>query len=292
MKKLTLTLLALVAVVLAAGCERENDITGAFGKGVVTGQVVLVGDLAGGSPAGIVVSVPGTGMEVVLAEDGRFLFSGVPKGATLQFERGSDGISAAYQLGGVASADVMIDLERGEASRGRRRPSIARALQLQGKIVAVSDESITVDAAGKGETTAAFDENTVIRKGNEWLEPADLAVDDKVHVMAQPDDGDGLVARLVILQDFEEDGEEGDEPEVGAKVELEGLITEVSDDSITVDAAGKGPTTATIDGETVIRRGGTMLSASDLEEGDRVHVRARKEGEGLVAELIILQSPF
>ncbi|HEU4521097.1 MAG TPA: DUF5666 domain-containing protein [Thermoanaerobaculia bacterium] len=77
----------------------------------------------------------------------------------------------------------------------------------------------------------------------------------------------------------------------GQTRELEGLILEISDSEITVEnASTHGPVTAKITDSTVIRWGGTTLEASDLKEGDRVHVKTTANSDGtLTADEIRLQ---
>jgi hypothetical protein len=76
-----------------------------------------------------------------------------------------------------------------------------------------------------------------------------------------------------------------------AKREIEGLITEVSSMSITVnDASTHGPVTAAITSSTVIRKGNQTLSTDNLKVGDRVHVKASVNSDGtLTAFEIMLQ---
>ena len=367
-------ILAAVAVFALVGCQEEVPFTGSFGDAVVTGQVVLGGELAGESPEGIQASIPGTGMEMILSADGRFLFSGVPEGAEISFARSADGINASYRLG-RAESDVTLEVTRNSARRSRARPVTARTTQLEGLILEVSDTSISVNAAGKGNTVAVINGDTVIRQGNTPLTPADLSVGDRVHIKAQPVgeefialsttlqmDGDGsaargkqetqleglilaasateievdaagrgptvvaigeetlirkgnrlmtpdelvvgwrvhvkasmvegvLTARLIIVQNMNGDGEEGGGDEGSPEVQLEGTIVTISDEAIVVDAAGVGETEAAINEDTVIRKGNTKLEVSDLNEGDRVHVKATRDGDSLIAREIRLQNP-
>jgi len=76
-----------------------------------------------------------------------------------------------------------------------------------------------------------------------------------------------------------------------SKRELEGLITEISPTSITVnDASTGGPVTAAIAASTVIRKGNRTLATTDLNVGDRVHVKASVNADGtLTAFEIMLQ---
>jgi hypothetical protein len=54
-----------------------------YGDQVVAGQVVMASEMDNSSPAGVEVSVVGTGMSAILAADGRFTFAGVPANAEL-----------------------------------------------------------------------------------------------------------------------------------------------------------------------------------------------------------------
>lgn len=68
------------------------------------------------------------------------------------------------------------------------------------------------------------------------------------------------------------------------KVEIEGLVTSVDSDSLTVDGQ-----TVLVTSDTVIRHGNVQLTLSELSEGDRVHVRAARvqaSGEDLGAAAV------
>lgn len=280
MKRQSLHLVLLAAaLMLAGGCEQEAGLTSSFGDGVVSGQVVMGGDLAGESAEGVEVAVPGTGMEMRVAADGRFLFSGVPEDASLRFRR-SDGIDATLQLGRVQT-NLLVEVDSRGASR--RRAVKVTNVQLEGLIVDITDDSITVDAAGKGEVVAFIDGATMVREGNTMLTAEDLFPGDRVHVKADVR-GTEIVAREIKVQNDSEDDESQN------KVELEGLVLVVGEGTLQVDAAGKGPTDVIVTEETIIRHGNQMVLLSEIEEGDRVHVRAYQREEGLVAALILVQN--
>jgi hypothetical protein len=110
--------------------------------------------------------------------------------------------------------------------------------------------------------------------------------------------GDGINAHLIVsasaativvaLQKKQATIHDG-----GQTRELEGLITAVSDTSITVMNASTGkPETAAITPTTVIRKGNTTLTPADLKVGDRVHVKTTTNADGtLTATEIMLQNP-
>jgi len=78
-----------------------------------------------------------------------------------------------------------------------------------------------------------------------------------------------------------------------SKREIEGLVTEISMTSITVnDASTGGPVTAMITPSTVIRKGNQTLTWDKLHKGDRVHVKASVNADStLTATEIMLQNP-
>ena len=81
-------------------------------------------------------------------------------------------------------------------------------------------DSIVVYSSKKQEVTIALVPETIIRKGQTTLTPADLTVDTRVHVKARFAD-DVYTAVVVIVQ--EED--EGEEPPPAATREYEGRVT-------------------------------------------------------------------
>jgi hypothetical protein len=260
----------------------------------LTGQVVPVGDLAGSSPAGITVTCSGQVGTTDAA--GRFAFMGLPDAAgqvtilstaassssfKLAFSR-KDGINASGSVGADV-ASVVVQLQKTQAS------IVVTGLskrEIEGLVTAISSSSITVnDASTGGPVTAAITSSTVIRKGNQTLSADNLNVGDRVHVKASVNGDGSLTAFEIMLQQSGSDG--------GQTKELEGLITAVSDTSITVDNASTGgPVTAVITSSTVIRKGNTPVPAKDLKVGDRVHVKTVANGDGtLTATEIILQNP-
>ena len=65
------------------------------------------------------------------------------------------------------------------------------------------------------------------------------------------------------------------------KKEIEGLVTKIASDSITVnDASTHGPVTAAINSTTVIRHGNTTMTTDKINVGDRVHVKANVNSDG------------
>lgn len=287
MKTRMVLILSLVALVALTACNNEKSVTATNGMRQVSGKVVPVGDLEGASPAGIDVRVRGVGVSSVTDASGSFALTGIPEGELeLSFSRAEDGIDATLEVGSGVSA-LTIDLQKNSASP-RRHSARAPRIQLEGLITEISDTSITVlDASRKVDVTAAIVETTTIRKGHTALTPADLAVDDRVHVTASPNpDGTYNAIEIKLQEDDDDDGDDdGEEP---TKRELEGKVLAIDPASITVDDASTGEQTAAINADTVIRKGGTTLTTADIKVGDRVHVRAKIEDDDSLTALEIM----
>ena len=282
--KTVLISVAVLAVALLSGCHGENSITGtSTGTRVLAGEVQMVGNLAGQSPAGVNVTAPG---QVAVTDNaGRFAFMGVAEGnIQLAFSRG-DGISANGTVSGAAST-VVVELQKESATIKETGQS---KREIEGLITDISATSITVDdASTHGPVTAAINGATIIRKGNTALTTDKLKKGDRVHVKATvASDGTLTAFEIIVQQQSSDSGNTG-----GQTKELEGLITKVSDSSITVmNASTAREETASIDASTVIRKGNTRLKASDLKVGDRVHVKTTGSADALKAVEIILQNP-
>jgi hypothetical protein len=264
-------------VVLAlAGC-REGEratVTGGYGAAVVSGEVVMA---TAGSPQGVEVSVRGTGQMMTLGADGRFAFSGIPAGALLDFRRASDGIEASLQLES-ASGHVVIELARTEARKSSRRRGVGggtkTVVQFEGLIRSAAASQLVVYTSHKEEVTIALTAETVIRKGDTVLTPADLTVDMRVHVKAQKV-GDGFTALLVIVQNEgsgdDDDGGEDDGPAVR---EYEGTVTSAAADRLVIFDSHRQEVTFVLNADTVIRKGNRPVLATEIQPGWRVHVKA------------------
>src|SRR5688572_28119375 len=91
------TIVIAAALITVAACRGERtSITGGYGSGMLSGRVVVSG-MENSSPAGVEVSVRGTGMTTTLSADGGFAFAGVPENAELVFRRG-DGIDTSLAV--------------------------------------------------------------------------------------------------------------------------------------------------------------------------------------------------
>jgi hypothetical protein len=240
----------------------------------VSGQVVMA---SGGSPAGVSVTVRGTGQTMVLGEDGRFSFSGVPDDVQLIFTR-SDGIHATYAAGRMAgsvvvelSANAATTASSGGHGRSRSAPSSPHA-EYEGTVKSASATQLVIVDSHQGDTTFTLDSHTVITKGGATVQATDLKVGDRVHVSATKQSDNSLLALFVTAQNTNGHNE---------TAEFEGIVKAIASDSITLTTPG-GEVTLGIDSSTVFQPAAPKV-------GDRVHVRVAKTADGLVATLVMVQ---
>lgn len=281
-------LLALLVVMSLAACNRERaSLTSSYGAGVVTGQVTMAEGL--GTPAGLEVSVRGTGMSTTLADDGRFAFAGVPDNAALDFRRTTDGISASMRLM-TNEGFVAVEVDKNGASMKRRGPGGESITELEGTVVSASATELVLEDRRAGETKVVLNATTVVRKGQTPVLPAEIAAGTRVHVRATRA-ADVLTALLVIVQDASDDDDSNDGEETPRfRKEHEGIIKAVDATSLTVLNSHGEEVTFTLNAATVIRKGKTTLTPADLKPDYRVHVRAADSATGPVALQVIVQN--
>ncbi|HEY0372547.1 MAG TPA: DUF5666 domain-containing protein [Thermoanaerobaculia bacterium] len=297
-KVLVLMMLAVVGLVGGlAGCSRgESTITGSYGSSMISGEVYLAG-VTNTSPAGVQVSVRGTGMTAILAADGRFAFANVPDGAVLDFQRSSDAIDASLDLDGAASF-VTVELRQANAvattakKSGRRRAGAGggeKLYEFEGVIRTAAADSIVVYTSHKEEVTIGLAAETVIRKGHTSLTPADLTVDTRVHVKARSAN-DAYTAVLVIVQN-QGDGGDDDVPPPATVREYEGRVVGATADSLTVFTSKKTEVTFLITPGTEVRRSSVGINLAQVLIGMLVHVKATANADGTnTATLVIVQN--
>ncbi|MDP9193031.1 MAG: DUF5666 domain-containing protein [Acidobacteriota bacterium] len=285
MKRQLVSMLAVVALFVLGACtgSERTTLTGAYGSAVVTGEVTM-GE--GSSPAGVEVSVRGTGMSMVLAADGQFAFAGVPEEAELSFQRASDGIDATLRLQ-PAAGHVIVDLAQTAAKKGRRRAAGTKTHEIEGIIRSASAAEIVVDSSRQPGVVIALTPQTIIRHGNTVLTAADLVPGMRVHVKALKINEVLTATSIFVQNDGEDDDDDGEAPAVR---EYEGTVVSASATSLTIFGSKKKEETFVIDASTEIRKGNTPVPATDIQPGWRVHVKASAGADGTkTAVLVIVQ---
>jgi len=282
------SVLVVAALMALVACRGEQaTVTGAYGAGVVVGRVAVTG-LNNNSPAGVQVWVRGTGMTTTLAEDGAFTFAEVPENAVLVFRR-ADGIDATLDLQQSSGfIEVTLTPVGATQSSGKRRAarSAPAVYEFEGLVRSASATELVVFTSHQEEVTFTLDASTVIRKGDQPVNAADLAVDARVHVKATKA-ADVYTATLVIVQD--EDGN-GDQHQREAK-EYEGVVRSASATKLVIFDSHGDEVTFVLNADTVIRKGNAPVAAADLKVDDRVHVKATVAADGTkTATEVIVQN--
>jgi hypothetical protein len=281
MKRGSVVAVAVIALLMLGACSghERSTLTGSYGSGVVTGEVVMS---QGVSPAGVEVSVRGTGMAMQLGADGQFAFAGVPEGAELLFRRASDGIEATLQLE-KASGHLVVDLAQTTAKKGRRRAAGSKTIELEGLVRSANATELVLDTARQSGITVALTPQTLIRHGGTSLTAADLIAGTRVHVKAAQV-SDTLTALSVTVQD---DADDDNRPSAR---EFEGAVVSASATQLVILDSHQQQVTFVIDASTVIRKGNTPVLAADIQAGWRVHVKSTAAVDGTkTAHLVIVQ---
>ena len=286
--KLRHSILVIAALTALMACKGERaTVTGGYGASVVAGQVAVTG-MEDNSPAGVQVSVRGAGMATTLAPDGLFQFANVPENAVLVFRR-ADGIDTTYTVE-PNSGFLSISLSKSSSSRRRSAGggTPARvAKEYEGLVRSASATELVVFTSHQEEVTFVIDAATLIRHGNTPVAPEDLKAGDRVHVKATTAEDGTKTATLVLVQNAGEDDGEGDDEHVAK--EYEGTVRSASATELVIFDSHRQEVTFVLNAATVIRKGNTPVNATDLKEGDRVHVKATtaEDGTKTAVEVIV-----
>jgi Domain of unknown function (DUF5666) len=274
---------AVAAMLVACQGERAT-ITGEYGSGVIQGQVTVAG-VENSNPAGVEVSVRGTGMSMVVGANGNFTFAGVPdQDAELTFRR-ADGIDATLAIGrgtGFVAVEVSGGSSAARTKSSRRRSSAPttreKIYEFEGLVESAGAAKLAVFTSHKQTVTVQLDATTIVRKGQTPVTAAEITPGTRVHVKAKKAD-DVYTAVLVIVQNpaDDDDDSEDDGPAVS---QFEGVVRSASETELVVYTSHKVEETFVLTADTVIRKGNTPVLAVDLAEGTRVHVKASSAADG------------
>lgn len=278
--KLRHSLMIVAALLVVGACRERATVTGTYGAGVVAGQVAVMG-LENTSPAGVQVTVRGTGMTTTLAADGAFTFADVPDRAVLVFQR-ADGINTTLEL--TASSGFVNVTVSPTGARRRSAGGTRKEYQFEGLVRSASATELVVFTSHQEEVTFALDANTVIRKEQTTVAAEDLTEGTRVHVKASKVNEDYTAIQVIVQNEEEGDGERE------AK-EYEGLVRSATATQLVILDSHGDEVTFVLDASTEIRKGQTPVLATDLREGDRVHVRAATADDGTkTASLVLVQN--
>ncbi len=194
MKKVVI-LLMLVTVALL-GCRGESLTGGGYGSSTISGEVHLTG-VSNSSPAGVQVSVRGTGMTITLGADGRFAFANMPEGAVLDFQRAADGIAASLTLDG-SSGFLSVDLRQGKAIASRALRIVAE--EYEGRVVRMTGGELVILTAKQVEVTFRVTDGTVIQTNSASFNMRQILKGVLVYVLATSNADGTHTANLVAAR--------------------------------------------------------------------------------------------
>lgn len=149
-------------------------------------------------------------------------------------------------------------------ARHRSAPPVP-SMEVEGLIKTISPTQIVVTVGGNRDVPVAITPDTIFRRGDRAIAPADLKVGDRVEVKAVMKDN-VLTAALIKLEN-----EENERP---ALREINGVIKTVTPTELVVTDAHNTDITVAITADTTIRKGGHTATIGDLAIGDRVEVKA------------------
>jgi hypothetical protein len=294
MKRAVLLLMFAAAGLMGCNGRGESTITSSYGASSVSGQVVVTG-VSNTSPAGVQVSVRGTGMTTTLGADGTFAFASMPEGAVLDFQRAADGIEASLTLD-ASESFVTVELQQATATasaKSGRRRSVGRGgekvYEFEGVIRTAAADRIVVFTSKQEEVTIGLAAETIIRHGHTLLTPADLTADTRVHVKTHLAN-DAYTAILVIVQN-DDDGEDGDDGAPPAVREYEGTVVRMTAQELVVYTSHKEEVKFILTADTEIRRGSATFNLAQILIGMIVHVKATANADGTnTATQVIVQN--
>ena len=259
----------LFSMIALGACRNHEAVTGSYGNGVVTGRAMVVAG-SSTSPAGVRVSVGGTGMSAILGDDGGFTFVGVPDNGELRFTR-EDGIDAVLDIP-ASSHTLSVRLQptgiQSTSSRRRSAPTTP-SLQFEGLIKSVTPKILVITASHGGDVTLQIGPDTRIRKGGTPLLVTDLKVGDRVHATASVKD-EVKTAVEITLQNPEDDADNEDHDK-NATMTANGTVTQAGATSLTVKTVPRGDVIVKVDGKTVIRKQGAIITAAGIHVGDEIN---------------------
>jgi len=138
--------------------------------------------------------------------------------------------------------------------------------EVQGAVSAVGTDSITVTTSGQGDVTVTVDANTRIRKDGQTIAIGDIQTGDAVEAKGTRVDAQTILASEITVESQTETEE----------AEVQGTVSAVGTDSITVTTSGQGDVTVNVDANTRIRKDDRTIAIGDIQKGDSVEAKGTR----------------
>jgi len=162
---------------------------------------------------------------------------------------------------------LLVIVQEGSDNGGEERPQLR---EYEGTIVRVSATELVIFTSKKEEVTFALNADTVIRKGNTTVAPADLLQGQRVHVKALVAE-DAKTAVQVTLQNTRDT----------ETVTVSGNVVGVAGGTVTV-ATRAGQVAVQTDATTRIRKQGKAITAGEIVAGDSISAKGRTVSENTI----------
>jgi hypothetical protein len=202
----------------------------------------------------VVTDARGTDIPIVI-DSHTMIFKGNNSATTGDLAIG-DRVEVRATKSGTTLTAVLIRAENAE-------PEL---LEVHGKIKSVSATELVVTDRQANDVTFKIDSHTLIRKGGHAAAVTDLAVGDMVEVKATVS---GTTKTAVMID------AEAAEPPQNQEVEVEGSVTAVGTNQLTVHTAG-GDVTVKTDTNTRIRKNDQTIALGDIHTGDVVQAEGTR----------------
>lgn len=152
-------------------------------------------------------------------------------------------------------------------------------VETEGIVTAISADSITVQPrAGGDPVTIAITPDTVVRMDGHQTSPGTIAIGSKVEVKSVRNADNTLTAVLIQV----------DNP--NDLTEVQGEVTAVSADSITVKTRSGDEVTFVVNADTIVRIDDRTAAIGDVRVGDHVEIDATSAGTTLTAVRIKVEN--
>lgn len=255
----------------------------------VNGTVQGIGNALTAAATTMTVTVEGTDISVRVDGNGRFTLDGVPTG-TVQLRFVGPGADATLTIENVGTSDtvnLVVTVQGATVTVVFEEVvTVSGKVELEGLISEIDPEGTTRTWTVRGKRVKV-PEGVEIRAGSTGLEFDDLEVGQRVHVRGTAIDGE-VVATLVIVQGWEEDGTDDDDDEdedKGQNVNVKGTASDVVTGCPNVQFKIAGWTVET-NASTDWKKGG----CGGLAAGSYLHVKGRVQSTGRVrAEWVMFQ---
>lgn len=149
-------------------------------------------------------------------------------------------------------------------------------LEIEGEIIAISADSLTVRTRSGDVITVTLDGDTIVRSDDQRGVVTDLRVGDHVEIQALPA---GTVLKAIRIEVDDDDDDR--------YVEIEGIVKAITGSTLTIQTADGRSVVVSVTSRTEFRRDDSVVPFSSLTVGDRVEITAARNADGSLEALYV-----